>query len=783
MSVVTRIAKSLRMDTWQNLVTGVGRALGRTSFSFLRDARMDDQTLEDIFHGDSFGARVVDTIPEHALRQGFRLRLGDPGLETDVLERLEHLGASEKLSEAWTWGRLYGGGVVWVGADDGRDPAEPLDPRAIKSVHFLTVFDKRELQPESYYSDGLSPHYGEADVYRFTRAGGAGSARGLVHASRLLRFDGVVTSRRRRQEQQGWGSSELQRVYDKLVKFNGAYESVSVLLHDASQGVLKLRDLHELMAADLTDKVKERLALMDTARSSARSILLGDGEDFSRVEVSFTGIPDTLDRFLVLLAGASGIPVTILMGQAPAGLNATGDSDIRSFYDRVKGQQTRVLAPRLARLVRMLCLSRDVAGKLPERAAVIFPSLYQLTPGEEADLRNKQANTDATYIDKQVVTPEEIATSRFPAEGWSAETTIDLDVRQAAMDADAGALAAAGGGADPGQLAPGTPAPAAEHAEDIHAVVDRVGSRAIPRDAGIAQLTTLFGLTPEQADQVMGETGRTHFTAPEAGHAAELEAAQAQTKKLEASNRGLRNVVARVIERNKRGELVLGNLFAGPPTDTKPGDVLKEGDSVPAEAGATLDARAFARMDAADGLGVAVVLPLPPDVAARLALPGGEASTDLHITLAYLGPVTGLAPDALERARAVVAGWAATHQPITAVLAGQGRFLAPGTEPDPVYLVPNGGDMLTPSETLGMRLAIAGAPVRSSYAFTPHVTVAYVPKGATSPAPPAEPVPVTFGEVALWVGAERTCFPLAGQASDPLAGLDAAFEELLEGGA
>ena len=49
---------------------------------------------------------------------------------------------------------------------------------------------------------------------------------------------------------------------------------------------------------------------------------------------SLTGVTEVMDRMINMVAAVSGIPVTVLMGQAPAGLNATtSESDIRSWYD------------------------------------------------------------------------------------------------------------------------------------------------------------------------------------------------------------------------------------------------------------------------------------------------------------------------------------------------------------------------------------------------------------------------------------------------------------------
>ncbi len=788
MSLLQRVASALRLDGWLNVTTGVGGGL-KTAFKFEPDARLSDQELEDIFAGDSFGARVCDAIPKHALRQPPRVRLGlgDPGAETALASVLTGYDAFGKLGVAWTWGRLFGGGLVLVGADDGLDPRLPLAHDRIRSIRFVTALDKTEADADTYVSDPLSPRFGEVETYRFNRTGGHRVDTRVVHASRLIRFGGALTTRRRRRMNAGWDDSELQRVFSKLVAFNGAFGAVATLLQDASQGVFMLKGLYEMMSGDKEDLTKKRIALMDLSRSVARSIMVdADEEDYKRVEASFAGVPDTLDRFLVLLAGASEIPVTILMGQAPAGLNATGDSDVRNFYDRVRSEQTHVLAPRLLHLARLFCLAHDgpTGGVVPPGLAVEFPSLYQLTPKEEADRRKTVADTDAVYLSAQVVTPAEVATARFRAEGWSPEMQIDLDVRRAAQDADATAAAAG----DPSQPAPLPAGPDPEHAQGVADVIERVASRAIDRTAGVGMLQTMYGLTPDQAETVMGETGKSYFTTPEPGHAAELASAKQQLAAAQRSQQSTKAMLARVLERNKAGELVLGNLIAKPPTDTSEGDVLEEGDvvAVPAEASTaddpaqktdggapalrTVRADAFAqralrtslRLDGELSTGVAIVLPLRPETAQAAAVPGGESAPDLHVTLAFFGAALGVTPDTLATIRTALAAWSATQPPIDGWLAGQGRFLAPEGEPDPVYLTPDCPALSAARERLVNALTAAGVAPADTHGFVPHVTVAYAPKGTAAPPAPSTPIALTFGDVGLWCGPTRETFALGG---------------------
>lgn len=570
--MLSRIAAAAaRMDSWLNVITGVGGTSSKAgAFTFTAGDILPDVTLQALYEQDGFAAAIIDCVPDEALRQGFSVTTGEEAADAGLAADHERLGARQRLNEAWCWGRLYGGGAVFVGADDGRDPRESLDLASVRSVRFLTVLERQDLTPARWVTDPLSQSFGDVEVYRLARTGGGGgNDTREVHASRLLRFYGARTTARRRAQIQGWGVSELQRVYDKLLAFNATFAAVGELLQDGSQGVFKVKGLWDLLAQDKKGELKTRLEMLDLSKSVAKSILVdAEDEDYQRVEsTAMSGYPDTLDKFALLLAGAARIPVTILLGQAPAGLSATGDSDIRWFYDRVRTQQQSVLAPQVTRLARILCAAKDgpTNGVIPETLTPTFPPLWQLTDAEKADLRAKQATTDVAYITAQVLTPEEVALSRFPKAGWSPDTIVDLDARREAQ-----------GGTLSGQSTDGGP-----DSDEVSAVLARVASREIPRASGVALLEGL-GLTPERAEAVMGEAGNTFFTAPEPGHAAALADAQAQVAQLTRSRDGVRGMLSRVLERNRQGELVVGRLIARAPTDTEEGDVLEEGDTVPA---------------------------------------------------------------------------------------------------------------------------------------------------------------------------------------------------------
>ena len=56
---------------------------------------------------------------------------------------------------------------------------------------------------------------------------------------------------------------------------------------------------------------------------------------------SFDGIKDMHEAFMTEVAGAAEIPVTKLFGRSPDGMNATGEADMRNYYERIASLQRR----------------------------------------------------------------------------------------------------------------------------------------------------------------------------------------------------------------------------------------------------------------------------------------------------------------------------------------------------------------------------------------------------------------------------------------------------------
>jgi uncharacterized protein len=547
--VVTTTAS--RVDSWINALTGLGTLRDKLEyFTVSRGVPLNDNELDTLYNTSDMASRICDAVPDEMLRQGFEVNVDadEDNEEGDAQEitsgmhmRCDELGVREKYNEAMAWARLFGGSAIYVGADDGQDPREPLNIDGIKSLAFLNVMDKRTLKPLTFYDDPLLPMFGEVRTFEVVPMGRDSKRivireHAEIHESRLIIFGGVRTTATLRNELKGWGQSVLQRCKEPLKQFDADWAAVSHLVQDAHQAVFKVKGLIDMIASGEKEALMTRMQLVDMSRSVARAMMIdADDEEFGRESIALNGLEGILDKAMLRLAAAARMPATILMAQSPAGLNATGESDIRWFYDTVRSAQMNELRPRLERLVRLIFLSKDgpTGGREPTSWSIGFPPLWQMSPRETAELRKMIAETDVAYIDRGVTLPEEITLSRFRPEGYSTEYQVALDIRKAALDVLAGndnarladeaddAAPAPGGrsaGAGTGKDAPTDPnavdpqsALNGAQVAALQEIILAVASRQLPRATGVKMVAAAFPLSVEQAEGIMGPVGVTFF--------------------------------------------------------------------------------------------------------------------------------------------------------------------------------------------------------------------------------------------------------------------------------
>ena len=164
-----------------------------------------------------------------------------------------------------------------------------------------------------------------------------------------------------------------------------------------------------------------------------------------------------------------------------------------------------------------------------------------------------------------------------------------------------------------------------------------------------------------------------------------------------------------------------------------------------------------------DELGAMVALYPNAEVARRLARPGGEPSSDLHLTLAVLHQDQLSDTEALVRAvEAVAAG----HQPLAGrVGGGIARFTGGGNaRGEPVYAPADVEELFALREDLVRHLGAAGFEVERRHQYTPHITLSWLDPAEPTPFERRGSLSLSFDWLYLVIGRDATPFPLCAEA-------------------
>lgn len=451
---LTDFAQRFRLDSIVNVFTGLGDALyDRAKHNtFQPNRKLGDGELSALYNDESLGRLICELPAFDALRKGFTVVVADDEADKDVgagaYDYLTLLGTTGAITNALEMERAFGGSAIWVGVDDGATAeSEPVNVKNVRSVLFLRVLDRRRLRPWKIDTNTRSRTYNQTVLWAvmpeevFSASPEAAKTfepAALVHASRLIVFPGRNVSDDRRAKNEGWGDSIFQACLNPLEHDAVAWSTLAHLITKASQGVIKVKDLATVATSGDKDAVTARFALIRMGRSMVRDLVIDAEESYEQHAPDFGNLPDVLYLVMHEVAAAVHIPVTRLYGMSPGGLNSTGESDARNWEDEVEALQTHKLEPRLRQLCDLVFLAKDgpTEGVPPESYQISWEPLRQMTSKEQAELRKIVAETDAVYINAQVLTPEEVCLNRFRADGWSMETTVDLELRQKILEAE-----------------------------------------------------------------------------------------------------------------------------------------------------------------------------------------------------------------------------------------------------------------------------------------------------------------------------------------------------------
>jgi phage-related protein (TIGR01555 family) len=391
------------VDSFQNLNQRLGLGAGGQSdgsgyaFTYISRNRM---LLEAAYRTSWIVGAAVDYIAEDMTKAGI---IYEGGLEPDDVEMMQaawrDLMIAQELTNVERWARLYGGGIGYL-MIDGQQPDTPLNLESIGEGQFKGIlpFDRwvAQAQTGDLVTD-LGPDIGLPKFYHVFADQSQSTPQMKIHYSRVIRRVGLPLPYYQRAQELLWGESVVERFWDRLLAFDSATTGAAQLVFKAYLRTLTVDGYRDLVASG--GKLFEGFArAIENIRyfQNTEGLTVIDGKDkFETHTYTFAGLDDVVQEMGNQICGALEICRTRLFGTSPGGMNATGESDIRGYYDGINKKQENGHR-RPVQLI-LDVLSRSVLGKeLPEGFSFRFAPLWQMSSSDKATIA--KTTTDAVNV-------------------------------------------------------------------------------------------------------------------------------------------------------------------------------------------------------------------------------------------------------------------------------------------------------------------------------------------------------------------------------------------------
>ena len=358
--------------------------------------------------------RKVIAIPAHDRVREWR----DWQAEQDQIEAIEaeerRLGLVAKVRFAEVL-RGIGGGALILAAPG--DPALPINFRALGKGQLaaVNVVTRWQITGLDWVREITDPAYGTPRMWQVSGDG----RQQRIQPSRVITFRGdpLPSMGTIGDEEAYWGDSRLVRVMREVSNADNAQLWFAELIKKAKLLRIGIGDLEDYLGTDTgRAKLASRIQLISEGESSINATVYrlgstaGSGKDLGEkiddYQVTWAGIPAMMDAFNAQLAAVADIPQTRLFGRAPAGMNATGESDLANYNAMVAAGQNLELRPCLEQLDEALIRS---AGVDPKGIYWRYSPLTTPSEKEEAD-RFSTTMEAVTKLQATATIPDEALT-------------------------------------------------------------------------------------------------------------------------------------------------------------------------------------------------------------------------------------------------------------------------------------------------------------------------------------------------------------------------------------
>ena len=297
---------------------------------------------------------------------------------------------ANKVKRTTKWMLAFGRGIIVVHrrGDDLSTPLGTITPEQIQ----LEVFSGDMITVGDIDRDLDSPRYYKPITY---------NVRGhVIHWSRVVDFTYVEPPELDAPGYRYGGISETELIYEQLIADGIVQRASPKIIEKASIIFYKVAGFKDAMKMGQEADMKTYFTEMNSIVGIYSAGLVDKEDEITVVQQTIANLADADQITLRRLAMVSGISITLLVGESPKGLNATGDNERAMDQDMLEALQSDYLLEPINQLMRKcgqgIVSFKENQGETPNgridyetKAVAIAERLWQMGEDYKGYLEDK----------------------------------------------------------------------------------------------------------------------------------------------------------------------------------------------------------------------------------------------------------------------------------------------------------------------------------------------------------------------------------------------------------
>lgn len=238
------------------------------------------------------------------------------------------------VKRATKWMIAFGRGII-VLHERGDDLSRPLGAKPSADKLLFSVFGGDLVTVSAHDNDLQSPRYYKPSIYQVRGA--------PVHYSRVIDFTYIEPPEVEKPHYFFGGISEFEMIHEQIVADGIVQRSSPRVIEKASTLFYKVKGFRSAMQMGQEKDMVEYFQRLEDVRGINAAGILDAEDELEVVQQTISNLSEADQITLRRLSMVSGISVTRLVGEAPKGMNASGENEKDMDQDMIEALQSDYL--------------------------------------------------------------------------------------------------------------------------------------------------------------------------------------------------------------------------------------------------------------------------------------------------------------------------------------------------------------------------------------------------------------------------------------------------------